>query len=132
MVRITREQGFLTRIPRRTLQRRNAVKGARKGSQLRVALSAAKSFLWVYNLHTECTAAEVEAYVKELIEDDDVTVEKSKLKRTESSAFIVTCKRRHQDTLLQPDSWEENVRVRIYRQPRVSSAANQRPGGSQL
>ena len=71
------EEGFLTRVPRKTLQRRNAVKGAREGSKLRVAPSAAKSFLWVYNLHTECTAAEVEAYVKELIEDHDVTLEKT-------------------------------------------------------
>ena len=120
------EERFLTRILRRRIQRRNAVKGARGSPKLRVALSAAKFFLWVYNLHTECTAAEAESHVKELIEDDDVTVKKLTLKRTESSAFIVTCKRRHQDALLQSDSWEkmldfEPTGHRVFHQQQVSA-----------
>ena len=64
---------------------------------------------------------ELEAYVKKNFADNDVVVEKSQLRRTDSSAFVVTTNRRNYYTLMIEDSWEKNARVRPYRAPRNDS-----------
>ena len=113
--------GFTMQVSRR--QKRRAVRGNREGNRLRLAPAATVCHLWVYNLHADCSAEELKAYVAEIIEDDEIKVEKPVLKRTDSSAFVVTCNRRHYDTLMSPNSWEENIRVRAYRMPRPSNAS---------
>ena len=119
--RYTRDdEGFLTRIPRR---RASPTRGSRQGSTLRVAPFASRCFVWVYNLHIETTAEEVKTYVGELLEDQDVKVEQPTLKRTDSAAFMVSCQKKHFNTLLAAESWEEHVRVRPYRHPNRAPAA---------
>ena len=77
----------------------------------------------MYNLPVDCTAAELESYVKEMLDDDEIQVEKLQLKRTDSSEFIVSCHNRHYDSLLKGESWENDVRVRPYRLPRQNTTA---------
>ena len=89
--------------------------GSRAENKLRIAPAATRCNMWVYNPHVDCTVVGMESYVKKIIENDEVYVEKPELKRTGSSAFIVTCARRHYETLLDPGSWEEHIRVRLYR-----------------
>ena len=114
------QDGFMTRAPRNR-NRPESLRGTKQGNKLRVAPSASRCHMWVYNLHVDYTAAELEAYVKEILEDEDVTVNKPQLRRTDSSAFVVVCQRRHYETLMSADSWEENARVRPYRLPRATS-----------
>ena len=97
------------------------MRGSREGNRLRTAPVNDRCYVWVYNLHVDCTATEIEAYIKDILDDDDVNVEKPQLRRTDSSAFIVTCQRRHRDCLLDANTWEENVRVRPYRPARADT-----------
>ena len=120
------DDGFTTvnsRLRRRRTSRREPVMGTKQGNRLRVASSARRCHVWVYNLHVDCTAAELESYIKEMLDDDEIQVEKLQLKRTDSSAFIVSCHNRHYDSLLKGESWENDVRVRPYRLPRQNTTA---------
>ena len=58
-----------------------------------------------------------------MLDDDEIQVEKSQLKCTDSSAFIVSRHNRHYDLLLKGESWEKDVRVRPYRMPRQNTTA---------
>ena len=117
-------EGFLTRVPRnRNVGRPQPTRGSRTGNRLRTVPVDDRCHTFVYNLHKECTALEVEAHIKEVLDDDDVTVIKPQLKRTDSSGFIVSCNRRHRDSLLDASTWEENVRARPYRPPRNAETA---------
>lgn len=79
--------------------------------------------MWVYNLNDDCTAAEMELYVKEMLDDDEIRVDTPQFERTDSSAFIVSCYDRHYWLLLKGDSWKNNVCVRPYRLPRQYTSA---------
>ena len=65
----------------------------------------------------ERNEVDVEAYITEVQDDNDVTVIKPQLKRTYSSGFILSCKRRHRDAVIDAITWKENVRARPYRPP---------------
>ena len=117
-------EGFLTRFPRKGIAGRpQSIPGFCKGIRLRTVSIEDRCHAFVYNLHKECTALEVEAYIKEVLDDDDVTVIKPQLKRTYSSGFIRSCNRRHRDSLLDASTWEENMRARPYQPPRNAETA---------
>lgn len=54
---------------------------------------------------------------EDIIDDDDVKIKMPELKRADSSDFIVSCHKRHFDTLLSGESWRENARGGPYRHP---------------
>ena len=118
-------EGFLHRAPRRNWKadlnvnkntRKPLVCGTRKGSALRVLPPRRKIF--VTNLHTDTTVEDLETYVKYILNNDvaDLTVEKitSKLPSPKRASFVIDCHKQYYETLLQADSWEEDVRVRPY------------------
>ena len=92
-------------------------KGSHEGIRLRTFPVVDRCYIFVYILHKECTALEVESYIKEELDDDDVTVIKRPLKRTDSSGFSVSCHRRYRDCLLDASICEQNVWARLYRPP---------------
>ena len=115
------EDGFITRVKKRKNNYQNLnppVKGTRKGTTLRIAPASTKCQVFVYNLHPDYSAEEMECYVKSFLNDSEVTVTKPALKRTDSTAFVVTAHRRHRDTLMNGDSWEEETRVHVFHPPR--------------
>ena len=63
----------------------------------------------MYTLHKENTKPEAEAYIKELLDDYDVTVNKSQLKRIDSSVLIVSCNRRHWCCLLDANAGKKKL-----------------------
>ena len=93
------QDGLMTRAPRNK-NRPESLQSSKQGNKLRVTPSAIRCYMWVYNLHGDYTAAELEAYVKKILEDEDVTVNISQLRRTNTSAFVVACHRRHYDKLM--------------------------------
>ena len=120
---ISDSEGFLSRAPRMRLNRRpKPIRGSREGNKLRVSPAATLCHIWLSNLHVECSEDEVRDYVRELTGDDSVAVEKPQLKRTDSSAFIVTAHERHLEILNDPESWELHVCVRPYRPARQATA----------
>ena len=76
------------------------MRGSREESRLRTVPVDDRCNTFVYNLHTERTAPEVEACIEEVMDDVDIMVIKLELKRTNSSAFVVNCNKRHSDCLL--------------------------------
>ena len=92
-------EGFLTHVLRnRNAGRPQPIRGSREGNRLRTVPVVDHCYTFVYNLHKECTSLEVETSIKEVLDDDDVTVFKPQLKRTDSSAFItLACKKKKQE-----------------------------------
>ena len=69
-------------------------------------------------MHTDTTVEDLETYVKYILNNDvaDLTVEKitSKLPSPKRASFVIDCHKQYYETLLQADSWEEDVRVWPY------------------
>ena len=107
--------GFISKDkrPHRELGRskRPLVTGTKTRSKLRPAVNDIRIFATKFN--PEETESDVKAFVEELL-GDDCHVEKIRVRTTRHASFIVTAKRRHEQVLLDPNSWEEGVQVRKF------------------
>ena len=132
------ELGFLTKVkpqrpePRRgtgpSRSRRPMVTGIKKQGLLKPTVNNLRIF--ATRFHPDESEADLKIYVKNLI-GDECDVEKIRRRTDRHSSFIITVSKRHEQIVLDPNSWEEGVQVRYFYGQLATSklhAASSSPG----
>ena len=72
-----------------------------------------KARIFISRLDPDETVDNMKEYVKGLT-GEDCDVEKLNARFPTYSSFVITCSKRHENTLLDPDEWEEGLLVRPF------------------
>ena len=105
-------QGFLSRVPR-PRQSSKIKTGKKTGTSLKVVRPVKTSRIFISRLDPECPIEAVQEFVTTMTGNDCV-VEKLKPKFPSYSSFVITVNKEHEDTVLNPDEWEEGLILRPF------------------
>ena len=118
------QDGYMTRAPRAARQeppeqdtgqhrrkRRPCVTGVKEPMKLKPTVNDIRIFATKFS--PEETEEEVKAYLDEMI-DSGCSVERIQARTTRYASFLITASRRHEEVLLDPNTWEMGVEVRHF------------------
>ena len=116
------QEGFMTRIPRaarqessqvghRRKRERPYVTGVKEQGKLKPTVNDVRIF--ATKLSPDESEEDVKAYLEEFI-DSRFSVKQIKTRTTRYASFLITTSRRHEEVLLDPNTWELGVQVRYF------------------
>ena len=94
-------------------KKRPIVTGIKKGSSLAAVVKVNYCRLFISRLSPDVSTDMLSVYIKELI-SSDCTVEKLKTRYSSYSSFLVTCERKFESLIFDPENWEDGIMLRHF------------------
>ena len=98
---------------RKEKKSRSLATGRKNGTRVRVAPVVKQTRVFVSRLDPDFPEEELREFVRELT-GSNCQISKLKSKFPTYSSFVITCDKQHENTLLDPDEWEQGIIIRPF------------------